>query len=191
MTSLLFWRCGWFDVCGRLLQLGNVRSVQLIESWFVLPLRDVPISVFCNENFLDTLAAIRCHRYVHGWRRESSIDKLACRQIANLADESSHAVRIHFCCVGRPILAAAAQRITLRPVVQLYFVRIGIAEIEDLLAPEIIEALVESCSDPARNFVHTLDDARLCVIIVFVLPQLQFLRSGSVRDFRGGDRSAG
>ena len=116
---------------------------------FVLTLRDVAVAVLCKEDFFGALAYIGSHGDIHDRRGKPAVRELAGGEIADIADERSDGVRVHFYAVRRPIRARLAERITLRTVVEFDLIRIGIAEIKKFLVPEIVEVLVEACSGAA------------------------------------------
>src|SRR2546429_3581724 len=96
-------------------------------------------------------------------------------------NQRRHRARVHSCAIGPPIAAAVREEIVLGTVVKLDFVGVGEAEIEEPLVSEIIEALIQSRTGPSRDFINSGDGAGLCIVVVFALPNQQFLRAGDVR----------
>src|SRR6266849_6812902 len=139
-----------FHVGSNLLQVGDGRGIELIERGLVVALGDVIVAEFANQNLFDAFAVVGGDRQFDGRRGESGIGKLAGGELANFVDQRLNARCFHLFAVGRPpIPPALGQKIRFRAIVALDFTGIIVAEIEELLVPEIIQILVEFLAEAA------------------------------------------
>src|SRR5580704_848996 len=131
-------------IFGRSLEIVDCLGIDLVERRIVFPLGNIIVAKLGDSDLLNSLAVVRCDGEVNrSCGTHSGIDELTGREISDFVDEVLYAAGVHLFRTTRPpVLAAAGQEISFGPVVNLDFVEILGAEVEQLLVAEIVQTLV-------------------------------------------------